>query len=98
MVYSLQLTFGSTGAISLSTLFPNKQNMMASFAIFQGTGGSGNARLGDSTVSATKGIMIVLGNPGGSASVPLSISRCFLPGYSIYAPSGAVIDIMYEDN
>lgn len=95
MVHSLQITFGSTGVQQVKTLLPAPQNQMAAFVTFQNTGTSGTARLGDSSVSSTKGIQLL--SNGGSESVPLSISRAFLPGYYIYAPSGTVIDIMYED-
>lgn len=97
MVHSLQLTFAVTGKLQLITGLPVPQMQDAAWLTIQCNGAAGNVRVGDSSVSATRGIILTPGAPGGAMTVQLSISRAYLPGYWLYAASGTVVDILYED-
>ena len=53
-----------------------------------------NVRVGDNTVSSTKGILL---NPGGFFDGRLSIARGRLGDYYLFGTAGDVIDYLYED-
>lgn len=56
-------------------------------------------RLGDNTVSATRGIALspsVAGAPGGSFTNYRPDNRIFLDSYFLFGTAGQVIDVLYE--
>lgn len=87
----IQLTLGA-GATQLTT----NANLYASLLIVQDNAAA-NVRVGDNTVSATKGILLALGAPGGSATLQIMAPHgTHLIDYFLFGTAGNVIDILYE--
>lgn len=94
MPFLIQLNFSGAGKqqVLADTGIPVR---MASVVTFQSNGAAA-VRVGDSSVSATRGILLVSGTPGGAATVALSLARAFLPGYFVYAAGATTVDILAE--
>lgn len=72
--------------------------LYASFIIIQ-CGAAAAIRFGDNTVSASKGIELVGGAPGGSATIQLLFPRgAHLSEWYLFGTTGQVIDILYEQS
>lgn len=87
----IQVTLGS-GATPITT----NTNIYCSLLICQDNAAA-NVRIGDNTVSATKGILLALGTPGGSATLQINTPRgTHLADYFLFGTAGNLIDILYE--
>lgn len=86
----LQVTIGAAATqISPSAIFV--QTLMVQ------DNAAHNVRVGDSTVSSTKGILISLGSPGGSYNTTLNFPRgTILSQWYLAGTEGDVIDVLYE--
>jgi hypothetical protein len=86
----IQVTLGA-GATPVSA-----QRIPVQQAIFQNN--SANAvRVGDASVSATKGILLASGSPGGSLNMAgFMVYGTDLSLYYLFGISGNVVDILYE--
>ena len=59
--------------------------------------GAANIRVGDNTVSATRGIIIGPGTPGGSDSItPYIVRGTMLAQWWVFGTASDVVDILYE--
>lgn len=87
----IQVTLGA-GATAITT----NTAIYASFMIIQNNAAA-VVRVGDNTVSATKGIALSGGAPGGSATAQLTIARgAHLSEWYLFGTATQVIDILYE--
>ena len=85
----LQITLGA-GATQISLT-----SMLVNQVTFQNNAGH-SCRLGDATVSATKGLLLASGSPGGSANFgPFSVNNADLTEWYIFGTAGDVIDILW---
>lgn len=70
--------------------------LYASILCFQSSAAAA-VRIGDSTVSATKGIALSPGTPGGSATFQMAFTRgTHLVDWYLFGTVGQLIDILYE--
>jgi len=83
-----QVTLGA-GATQISA-----QNIRFAQLIIQNNTTGDNVRVGDNTVSATRGILLT---PGGFFDSKLSVARGQLSQYYLYGTMGDVIDYLYEN-
>ncbi len=65
------------------------------YVVIQDNAGA-NCRVGDNTVSATKGILLATGSPGGSITITRADNRVPLFQYFIFGTAGNIIDVLYE--
>lgn len=88
----IQVTLTSTATpITTSKLYSPVLNIQNNTATV--------VRVGDNTVSATRGIALAAGTspaPGGAITISRSDNRIPLFNYFLFGTSGQVIDIMYE--
>ena len=88
----LQVTIGS----GTNTQVTTNTNIYCTIIVFQDNAGA-NCRIGDSTVTSTKGIQLATGSPGGSATFQINTPRgSQLSQYYIAGTTGNVIDVLYE--
>jgi hypothetical protein len=91
----LQVTLGSgaTQVVANQDAVIGGYNIYCSVLIFQNNA-SHNVRVGDNTVTASRGILL---NPGGSNTLTVCPPHgTLLSQYYLYGTSGDVIDVMYE--
>lgn len=95
----IQLTLSGSGANQIS---PNTDTVAGgtqvyvSYLIIQNNAGH-SLRVGDNTVSSTKGILIASGTPGGSVTAQFAMPRgSLLSQWYIAGTNADVIDILYE--
>ena len=89
-----QVTIPSSGSVQISTGLANNESPMhfVQQIIFQNKG-SNNMRLGDNSVSATRGIILL---PTGSANFATGINYgTFLSDWWIHGTPGDVLDFAY---
>lgn len=89
----LQVTL-LAGATPITT----DSKIYSSFLVVQNNAAA-NVRLGDNTVSATRGILLATASPapGGSATIQLNFPRgAHLSEWYLFGTAGQVIDILYE--
>ena len=94
----LQVTLlaGATPIVTNPTTTGASNPIYASTLIFQDNAAA-NCRVGDNTVSATRGILITSGSPGGSVGLVIATPRgTHLADYFLFGTAGNVIDILYE--
>jgi hypothetical protein len=85
----LQVTLGAA-----ATQLTTNPKLYASALIFQDNAAA-NVRLGDNTVSSTKGILL---SPSGSLTVLVfPFHGTHLVDWYLYGTSGNVIDVLYEE-
>ena len=88
---TIQVTLGA-GATPITT----NPNLYASVLIVQNNAAA-VVRLGDSSVSATKGIAMANGSPGGSTTLTFAFPRgAHLSEYFLFGTAAQVIDVLYE--
>lgn len=88
----LQITLGAA-----ATRVTTNANLYASIIIFQNSAGHA-VRIGDNTVTATTGIALATGSPGGSATFQIFAPHgTHLQDYYLFGTAGDVIDILYEN-
>lgn len=92
MVILGQVTLGA-GATQVTT-----QSIYAKWVVFQNNAAA-SMRLGDSTVSATRGMYLAGGPGGGTANpVPFSpVSQTNLKFWYVFGTSGQILDYAYDD-
>ena len=91
---NFQVVIGSGARTPL--IAAGQPNVYASFLIIQ-DGAAANVRIGGSTVSATSGIVLIAGTPGGSATMQFNFPRgTLLNNIYLAGTAGNVIDIAYE--
>ena len=98
-MHLLQVTIASTNVaqpILPSAVTPDK---MASFSVFIIQNNSGHSiRVGDSSVSSTRGILIASGTPGGSQTITPALQYTGdLNEFYIVGTAADVIDLMLFD-
>ncbi len=93
----IQVTLGS-GATQIT---PNLdastgKNIYASALIIQNNAANA-CRVGDNTVTTSRGIALPPGSPGGSSTITFTMTRgSLLSQWYIAGTSGNVIDVLYE--
>jgi len=89
----LQVTLGAA-----ATPITTDADLYASIIAFQSSAAA-VIRIGDNTVSATKGIVLAAGTPGGSATFQMAFPRgTHLIDWYAFGTAGQVIDILYEQS
>lgn len=93
-VRTLQVTLG-TGNITVITAGAHQN---CRWIVFQDNAAH-SVRLGDSSISTTRGLLLATGSPGGSFYVgpDSSGSARDLGGWYMNGTSGDVIDVIYDD-
>lgn len=87
----IQVTLGA-GATQISS----NSGIYCSILIIQNNAAA-VVRIGDNTVSATKGIALASGSPGGSSTVqPIIVRGTHLQDWWLFGTAAQVIDILYE--
>ncbi len=88
-VHVLQVTLGATATRISSTRIPVRQ------VTFQNNAAN-TMRIGDSTVSSTKGIQLAFGNPGGSATMgTLDAYNTDLSEWWVFGTNAQLLDVLY---
>ena len=86
----IQITMGAGARTQITTA-----QIYSPFLTIQNNSAN-NVRVGDNTVSSTKGILLASGSPGGSYTIQRNDNRIPLFQYYISAPVGTIVDIHYE--
>jgi len=90
---SFQITLG---AAKTPLIAAGQPNAYASYLVIQDNAAA-NVRLGGSTVSATAGILLSQGSPGGSLTCQFNFPRgALLNNIYLFGTNGNVIDVCYE--
>ncbi len=92
-----QVTIPTSGIVQITAGLPKNvpANTYVQQLIIQDNAGS-SIRIGDTTVSSTKGILLSPGTPGGSLNIGAFMNYgSYLSDWWIAGTSGAVIDILY---
>lgn len=93
----IQVTLGA-GATQISPYNSIGKQIYCSFLIVQNNA-AGNVRVGDNTVSATKGILLLPGPGGGSLTGQMfRVEGTLLPQWYLFGTQGQLIDVLYEDS
>jgi hypothetical protein len=89
-IHSVQVTLGAAATQVTATIVP------CVYVIFQNNAAH-NIRVGDATVTATKGILLVAGPGGGTGLFTYAASKTGLQNWYIFGTAADVVDVLCED-
>lgn len=90
------INLGVTLTAVATPLVSGARNAYASFLVIQNNSGA-TLNFGGPTVSATRGITISTGTPGGSSTQQFNFPRgCCLNNVYLFGTVGDIVDICYE--
>src|ERR1035437_4729574 len=92
-----QVTIPASGKVQLSAGLPSyaPPNIFVQYLTIQNNAGH-SIRIGDTTVSATKGILLASGTPGGSLGINGFMSYgSYVSDWWVFGTPADVIDVMY---
>jgi len=91
----LQVTLGA-GATPLASAATSTLGLYCSLLVIQDNA-THTMRVGDSTVSATRGMLLASGSPGGSGTFQLSVERgTLLEQWYVFGTAGDLVDVLFE--
>lgn len=91
----LQVTLGAA-ATPLASAATSTLGLYCSALVIQNNSAS-VMRIGDSTVSATRGILLAAGTPGGSSTFQIPLERgTLLEQWFVFGTAATVVDVLLE--
>ncbi len=96
-MHLLQITVGANATPIIPKAVVPANSASWSCVIVQNNSAA-NVRVGDSSVSSTKGILLASGSPGGSVTITPSLQYTGdLQEFYLFGTAGSVIDVMVFD-